>query len=177
MRRIFLPTPASSGRPKLPRHKELSSCGPVGSSPWTSVVCHGTRKSARPCLTLADSSPLATSGVAQSYFSPRKITLRYAFQCVCAGRRATTRGRPTGRWESRAHQRGFRFSDNTKRRSRDIAPSIFLKPVTATRHFSMSSIPHGVPQSNRSRRTISRYAALRYAASLKVKMRGDRKPE
>ncbi len=34
----------------------------------------------------------------QSYFSPRKITLRYAFKCVCAGRRATTReGRNGGR--------------------------------------------------------------------------------
>ena len=38
-------------------------------------------------------------------------------------------------------------SETTKRRSRDIAPSIFPKPVTATRHFRMSSIPHGVAQS------------------------------
>jgi hypothetical protein len=34
------------------------------------------------------------------------------------------------------------LSDATQRRSRDIAPSIFLKSLTATRHFSMSSIPH-----------------------------------
>ena len=52
------------------------------------------------------------------------------------------------------------LSDTTKRRSRDMAPSLFLKPVTASRHFSMSSIPHGVPQSNFSRRKIT----LRYAA-------------
>ena len=50
--------------------------------------------------------------------------------------------------------------DTTQRRSRDIAPGIILKPVNATRHFSMSSIPHGIPQSNFSRRKIT----LRYAA-------------
>ena len=50
-------------------------------------------------------------------------------------------------------------SDTTKRRSRDMAPSIFLKPVTATRHFRRGPIPHGVPQSNFSRRKIT----LRYA--------------
>ena len=53
------------------------------------------------------------------------------------------------------------LSDTTKRRSRDMAPSICLKPVTATRHFRMSSIPYGVPQSNFSRRKTT----LRYAAS------------
>ena len=42
-----------------------------------------------------------------------------------------------------------------------MALSIFLKPVTATRHFKMHSIPHGVPQSDFSRRKIT----LRYAAS------------
>jgi len=59
-------------------------------------------------------------------------------------------------WQVIKNQR----SDTTRRRSRDVAPSIFLKPVTATRHFRMSSIPHGVPQSDFSRRKIT----LRYAA-------------
>jgi hypothetical protein len=36
-----------------------------------------------------------------------------------------------------------------------MAPSIFLKPVTATPHFAISSIPHGVPQSNFSRRKMT----------------------
>ena len=65
-------------------------------------------------------------------------------------------------------------SDTTKRRSRDIAPSIFLKPVTATRHFSMSSIPHGVPQSNFSRRKITlRYAATPLLNLARAKIAGD----
>jgi hypothetical protein len=58
------------------------------------------------------------------------------------------------------------LSDTTQRRSRDLAPGIFLQPVTATRHFSMRSIPCGVPQSNFSRRKITlRYA---YAAGTQI---------
>jgi hypothetical protein len=48
----------------------------------------------------------------------------------------------------------------SRRRSRDMTPSVFLKPVIATHHFSISSIPHGVPQSNFSRRKITLLSIL-----------------
>jgi len=40
--------------------------------------------------------------------------------------------------------------------SRDMAPSIFLKPVTATCHFSISSIPHGAARRSRKRTRLVR---------------------
>ena len=55
-------------------------------------------------------------------------------------------------------------SDATQRRNRDIAPGIFLKPMTSTRHSSVTSIPHGVryavPKSNFSRRKITLRSSL-----------------
>jgi hypothetical protein len=122
------------------------------------------------------------SGVAKSYFSSRKITLRYAsrhgnskngcssrgivpvvppnFKCAYADRRAQ---HAIDRQSAGSHRRiddvngsswtldhaqysrrlahspstGLRNprSDTTQRRSGDIAPSIFLKPATATRHL------------------------------------------
>src|SRR5208283_1424294 len=65
------------------------------------------------------------SDVAQSYFSPRKITLRYAFKCLYAGRRVTTRDPPTNRWELRAHRGCYRCNHgrSTKAHPPDALPT------------------------------------------------------
>ena len=104
-------------------------------------------------------TPVGSSGVAQSYFSPRKITLRYALiagfkffhatsnACARIRRQQNTIDRQAAGIPLQGKTRQViknQWSDNTRRRSRDMPPSRFLKSVVATRHFSFGPIPQWI---------------------------------